>query len=354
MSVWDDSVVFGAGQQYGGQVQFYGDVAEIEITSPSNPDIVYRDKTINLKGKSSGDKFTHGIRATIDGSTYWGSSPVDYGGGWEINNLHLGDTSGTKRIFIELYRLVDSFTLYTIYFDVIVENDPPWVLNDIPDIDFLYNLIPQIYRKLDEEISLSKPSGEQYPLKNFLRCFAFEFLQFKQAIEQLPIVSNINYCPVEAFPLLAELVGAKYNSVATNDIKRQQIKNWVAMLKVKGTRLGISTYIRIASGWPSEIRAGDPYIFVAFDGTPDTLLSRCMGVPGGTHEQDIEDAAQAFTADSVLRHIWGRGGTGPAFVEIIIYGANTDPQKAEKDELLRRTLDQYIAAGSSYLIYYED
>jgi hypothetical protein len=106
---------------------------------------------------------------------------------------------------------------------------------------------PPQYFNLYENVDPTKEPKKKGPLARFLRSIAIEPDIVKGLIDCMPNLWDVNETCCSNLPALGELIGVDVNREFTCTRQREEIKNYVAIYKIKGTKGGVEAEARLIS-----------------------------------------------------------------------------------------------------------
>lgn len=108
--------------------------------------------------------------------------------------------------------------------------------------DRLIDLLPPIYREQDTNGDLAA----------FLRVPAATLDEFKELVDRLPDIFDIDRCDIRFIPLLANIVGYAFDPTRDPDVQRREIREVIESYRRKGSIPAIQRSI-INVGWEGKI-----------------------------------------------------------------------------------------------------
>lgn len=110
------------------------------------------------------------------------------------------------------------------------------------------------YFNIHENADPEKEPKKRGPLSRFLKTIAIEPDIVKGLIDCMPTLWDVDETCCGNLPALGEIVGLDVNREFPCSKQRQEIKQQVAILKIKGTKLGIAARARLISGLRAEVK----------------------------------------------------------------------------------------------------
>lgn len=107
---------------------------------------------------------------------------------------------------------------------------------------------------IHENTDPSKEPKKRGPLSRFLKDIAIEPDIVKGLIDCMPTLWDVDETCCGTLPALGELIGVEVNREFPCGKQREEIKQQVAILKLKGTKTAIAARARLISGFRSEVQ----------------------------------------------------------------------------------------------------
>lgn len=161
-----------------------------------------------------------------------------------IQTGFFGRDGGLLRLLPEIYLLGDKLSDE----DVLAREEAVFALQPIFDAD------AHEWFNLGENTDPTKEPKKKGPLARFLKSIALELDQVKGLIDCLPTLWDVDETCCDVLPALGANIGLEVNRELPCSAQRQEIKEHVAILKLRGTKTAIRARARTVSGFPVDIQ----------------------------------------------------------------------------------------------------
>ena len=175
---------------------------------------------------------------------------------------YFGRDGGLFRLLPEIYVLEDKL----LDADVEERADAIFALHPVFDAD------GREWFNLGENIDPQKEPKKKGPLQRFLKTIALEIDLVKGLIDCMPTLWDVDETCCAVLPALGEVIGLQVNRELPCSAQRQEIKEHVAILKVKGTATAIRARARSVSGFETFVQECGDNILITNRGDRTTLL----------------------------------------------------------------------------------
>lgn len=139
---------------------------------------------------------------------------------------------------------------------------------------------------LPDDIPVTIVSGERFnfdedqyeehgQLRRYLKIIGLEFDQMKALIDVVPDFFDVDKAPPEFLVLMGKLIGLDVNQELSISQQRNEIKNWVSLLKEKGTIPGIIDLIKTITG-VNEVTVVEGWTRVFFFNDENSLFGTAV------------------------------------------------------------------------------
>lgn len=123
----------------------------------------------------------------------------------------------------------------------------------------MWELLPEIYRRRDEEMSkgsLSLRLPDKGPLYRFLDIFGYQLDHIRNEYETLLDTYDIEQISGGLLPLLSHQLGIPYEPELGMTRTRVILRAAARIHRIKGTRPGIEAYVEALTGWSTRVTVG--------------------------------------------------------------------------------------------------
>lgn len=157
---------------------------------------------------------------------------------------YFGRDGGLLRLLPEIYLLGDKLSDE----DVEPREAAVFALQPVFDAD------AHEWFNLGENTDPTKEPKKKGPLARFLKSIALELDHVKGLIDCMPTLWDVDETCCDNLPALGTVIGLEVNRELPCSAQRQEIKEHVAILKARGTKVGIRARARTVSGLPVDIQ----------------------------------------------------------------------------------------------------
>lgn len=157
---------------------------------------------------------------------------------------YFGRDGGMFRLLPDTYVLEDKL----LGEEVVVREDAIYALQPTFDAD------GREWFNLGENTDPEKEPKRKGPLQRFLKTIALELDLVKGLIDCMPTLWDVDETCCANLPALGEVIGLQVNRELPCSAQRQEIKEHVAILKVKGTATAIRARARSVSGFETFVQ----------------------------------------------------------------------------------------------------